>query len=527
MMNRHGAPYGALACERRSEALGVQQRVRHSCRTIRWLERRAERGQATYSYKFLRPAALIAVLWTSTACQSYTPQPLELSSRMDIVRARVDDDDAHRGFVDRLTLVGVQVPTEFDLADGASLAEGEVLALFYNAELRVMRLRAGVALARYETSGLWQDPQFGFDAAQVLSPGNHLEYGGVLSLTLPVSGRLAVERAKASAEYRVELARIVDNEWRTRAAVRKWWYSWSAAERRRVLLEDAVEQIRAIGVVAARLEAAGAIRKADERLLRLELVGRQAELQATELEVQQARVALLSTMGLAPDAAIQLNPSSAAAIGPASTDVEERIERCNTQLALLRAEYEVAEDALRLAIRRQYPDVGIGAGYGSEDSDNRFLFGLSLPLPLLNRNRQEIAEAWARRNVSRAEAETAVERIVREVGLAELALDAATRQRIWLEQELEPLLLEQMENITELMSLGEVDAFLLLETIGRQLDARTRLVDLELIEAETLVQLTTLLGPDRDSATPTPADELPVAQGGDNRAGEPVDEEQR
>lgn len=525
MLYRHGAPHGALACERPPEALRAQQRARPSCRDQRQ-ERRTALEPAPHPFQSLRFAALIAAVWASAACQSYSPQPLELDSRLNLVRARVDDEGAHRGFVERLERVGVQAPAEYDLADGASLAEGEVLALFYNAGLRVARLRAGVALARYETSGLWQDPQFGFDAAQVLSPGDDFEYGGALSLTLPVSGRLAVERAKASAEYRVELARIVDEEWRVRAAVRRWWYSWSAAERRRVLLEEAVEQMRAIGDVAARLEAAGSIRKADERLLRLELVGRQAELQATELEVQQARVALLGIMGLAPDAAIQLNPNTAAA-APTTADAEERILRCNTQLARLRAEYEVAEEALRLAIRRQYPDVGIGAGYGSEDSDSRFLFGLSLPLPLLNRNRQEIAGALAERNVSRAETETALERIVREVRLAELALDAATKQRHRLEEDLEPLLLEQMQNINELMSLGEVDAFLLLETVGRQLDARTRLVELELAEAETQVQLTTLLGPDTVFATPTPAAELPVAQGDNNFAEESVEEEQR
>lgn len=446
---------------------------------------------------------------------------------MDFVRARAEDEDAHREFVDRLEGVGVQAPTEFDLADGVSLAEGEVLALFYNADLRVARQRAGVALARYETSGLWQDPQFGFNGAQVLSPDNDLEYGGMLSLTLPVSGRLAVERAKASAEYRVELARIVADEWRTRAAARKWWYLWSAAERRRLLLEDAVEQMRTIGIVASRLEAAGSIRKADERLLRLERIGRQAQLLATELEAQQARVTLLGIMGLAPDVDLQLNPSKAASNRRASTDAEDRILRCNTQLALLRAEYEVDEESLRLAIRRQYPDVGIGTGYGSEDSDSRVLFGLSLPLPLLNRNRQEIAEAVAERNVSRAEAETALERLVREFHFAELALAAATKQRTLLEGDLEPLLVEQTENLNELMSLGQVDAFLLLETVGRQLDARTRLVELELAEANALVQLTTLLGPDAAFATPTPADELPVAQGEDNLAEDSVEEEQR
>lgn len=509
------APHGVLVCEHpRDPALPVAVRpcAHHITST------QVELAPPAAERKTLKRAACALAVCLGAACQSYQPAPLQLDARLDLVGARAADAQAHERFIERLGASGQQAPEAFDLTDGASLAEGEVLALFYNADLRTARLTAGVALALKEHAGLWRDPEFGFDAAQVLSPGDDLEYGATLALTLPVSGRLAVERARAGAAYEVELRRLVDAEWTLRAKVRRAWYSWSAAEKRKVLLGDTIEQVARIGSIAARLEAAGSIRKADERLLRIELIGRKAELSAVELEAQQARVHLLGLMGLAPDAAVELEVSSPTLVLPDTTGSASRVVQFNTELAVLRSRHQVAEEALRLAIRKQYPDVGLGAGFGSEDSDSRFLLGFSLPVPLLNRNRSEIAQARASREVSRAAAETALERIVREVRQAELALDSVRKQRSQLTNELAPLLREQSQNIEELASLGDVDAFLLLETVGRQLDAQSRLVSLEQAEGDALVQLTTLLGPDSKTA-PIPSDEISLPPSG----AQPVD----
>ena len=445
--------------------------------------------------------AIALAVFLATACQSYSPRPLELDARMDAIRARLADVSAHGRFVEQLSESGQQPPARLELSDGVTLAEGEVLALFYNANLRVARLKAGVALARFENAGLWQDPVFGFDAAQVLSPGNDLEYGATLGLTLPVSGRLAVAKTRAGAAYEVELKRIVDAEWSLRIAVRQAWYEWTAAERRRELLERVIEQVERIRAIAGQLAEAGAIREADERLLRIELVGRRAELTAAELASQQVRVRLLWMMGLPPDSALALQTTQELPSLPEDTDLVERVLHSNTQLAVLRSKFNVTEEALRLAVRKQYPDIGFGAGYGSEDDDSRFLFGFSLPIPLLNRNRAEIAAAGAQREVARAAVETALERIVREARETELVLRAARIQRAQFVDELLPLLDEQATNVEELAELGDVDTFLLLETVGRQFNAQSRLIELEQAESESIAGLAFLLGP---STLPSP-----------------------
>ena len=83
-----------------------------------------------------------------------------------------------RASLERLRDLGAEAPATFSFGDGLTPAEGEVLALFYNAELRQARLEAGVALANFENAGLWDDPEFGFDGAEILSPsGSPFEFG--------------------------------------------------------------------------------------------------------------------------------------------------------------------------------------------------------------------------------------------------------------------------------------------------------------------------------------------------------------
>jgi CRISPR system Cascade subunit CasA len=70
--------------------------------------------------------------------------------------------------------------------------------------------------------------------------------------------------------------------------------------------------------------------------------------------------------------------------------------------------YSMAEQALRLEVARQYPDVHLGPGYTWDHGIKRYQFNLGLTLPLLNRNAGAIGEAEARREEAGAHLEAAV-----------------------------------------------------------------------------------------------------------------------
>ena len=81
-----------------------------------------------------------------------------------------------------------------------TIGEGETVALVFNPDLRVARLRVGVAEATAEYAGLWDDPELSIDVLNITSSvPNPWVLGSALAFTIPVSGRLRVEKARADA----------------------------------------------------------------------------------------------------------------------------------------------------------------------------------------------------------------------------------------------------------------------------------------------------------------------------------------
>lgn len=436
--------------------------------------------------------SLVALL---QGCASYEPNPLDLTRHDARLAARLLEVAPIEAYLNTLGDGSSETPDRFDPADGLSLAEGEVAALFYNPDLRISRLDAGVARATHETAGLWEDPRFGFDGAEILSPAGPFEFGATLSLTIPVSGRLAVEKARAGAAFEAGLRRIVDAEWNTRAQVRARWAAWTVARERRALADEMIEQVGRIGEITDRLEASGELTRVEARLIRAARVEARADRANAEYEAEAARLTLLGLMGLDPLSTVglvaRLPTSERSVVGENAA----RLIESSTLLAVRRAEYRVAEETLRLEVRKQYPDITIGTGLGSEGGDDRLLLGVSLPIPVLNANRAGIAEAGARRDAARAAAETTYERLKRELAIARARADAAASQREAYERELVPMLDEQAGEIERLIGLGDVNTLLLLETVTRRFDAKSRLLDLRLAEIEAAIEIERLLGP--------------------------------
>lgn len=430
-------------------------------------------------------------------CQGYERAPLDLRAHFAEFERRAIRPEPLSDFVMRLAASGDSTPEHFDMADGLSPAEGEVLALFYNPDLRLMRLDAGISLASFDTAGLWADPEFGFDAAEVLSPAGMFEYGLTLSLTIPVSGRLEVEKDRAGAAHEAELRRIKDAEWSLRAQVRSAWAVWAAAAERVRLLGEVIEQVERIASITDRLVNAGELTRVESRLIRAEALSVRTDLIAARHAELDAKLHLLGLMGLPPDADVDLHAVFPGVEAPRVEGEDElsRILACNTTLGWRRAEYQVAEETLRLEIRKQYPDITIGGGYGNED-DDRLLLGVSLPIPILNANRAGIAEARARRDRARTAAEATLERLTREFAAARGAAQAARERRRLFEDELVPLLDEQSIEVERIVELGEIDTLLLLESVTRRCGARSTLLELRAREIEAINDITRLLGPD-------------------------------
>jgi len=146
---------------------------------------------------------------------------------------------------------------------------------------------------------------------------------------------------------------------------------------------------------------------------------------------------------------------------------------------LRRAEYDVAEEALQLEIRRQYPDLRLAPAYGREDGMDRLGGGLSVPLPIFDGNRRAIAEADATRAAARAAWEDSVQRAVCDAAAARLRLVAAEERLAAVRDTLLPVAERRLADARRLVDLGEFNTLVLVDAVEADERARLSLVAAE------------------------------------------------
>lgn len=440
-------------------------------------------------------AGLIALV--AGGCQSYERRPLDMAGHHAAFLARTPESPEVKAFAEGLAARSPDI-SGFDPADGVTCAEAEVIALVFNADLRLARLRAGVTRATAENAGLWEDPTIGVDLTRIVesTPEPWKVFTNV-GITIPISGRLEIEKQRAGVDHAAELARVAQREWAVRMSVRRAWSEWSALDAQLAATRDFLSRLDQILAVVDKMEQAGEIARTEARLFRIEKATKASDLAVLESRALESNLRLRQLMGMSPDAPIRFH---AIGVGPARTtgsrsaDAGE-LERRSPAMLVVAAEYEAAEKALELEIRKQYPDLHIGPGYGREDGQDQVLLGLSIPIPILNANRQRIAEARAQRELARAGVEATLEQTISALRAAEVRLAGATLRRQTLETEIVPLVDAQYSDARQVARLGEVNTLVLLESLTRLQEAKVGLVEAARDEAIAAVDLDELIGP--------------------------------
>lgn len=456
--------------------------------------------------------------WLLAACQRYAPEPLELGDHRANVERRDPAGPDVVAYAQRLNAAAAAKP--YDVTDGLSLREAEAVALFYNPQLRVARLRARVPRVGAARAGRWTDPELAIDGERIIESVAHpWVLAGTLNLTLPLSGRLGVQRQRALAEATAAELRAMAEERRVLAELAAEWADWSAATERVALATRVVADLDALAAHAAKIRQAGELGPLDERLFRIERVSQAAKLRGHAAHARQAELALKARLGLAPSAGVTFVPELGVGAvlrrdqkGDGSGgDLAARVAG-HPRARAAEAEYAVAERALELAVREQYPDLRIGGGFGTDEGVERIPFGAALPLPLFNGNRGAIAEARAARDASRAAAEGEYEQLLAEAAAAESRREAARAQLDFLEKELAPLADQQLADARRLAGLGEFDALVLLESIKSAHDAKLAILDARVNVTLAAARLDALLGDDPPappSTSPTDGGQQP------------------
>lgn len=428
--------------------------------------------------------SLLLILSWISGCKTYQPAPLDLADYQQNKLKRSPSMNSVQDFARRLNSAQPDSPLHFEPQDGLTLGEAEIVALVLNPELRIQRLRANVALAESKYAGRWEDPSLNLNLLKIRESIPDPWYiNPTLTFTIPLSGRLRVAKALAESKHQVELDRAYEAEREVIKNLRDEWSHWSSLDLKINETRSALSELDAVIETTERLAELGEMPRPESRLFLMERAQHRDQLLDLEARSEESWIQIHTLMGLLPDAEIHLEPQIKRS-DTAVPDIELLIAN-NPTLERLRSEYEVAEKQFQLEVRKQYPDLVLGPQAETDGGQKRIGIGATLPIPVLNANRGPIAVARAERDLARAAFETEYDQLESRLTILHRQLRSAQSRLEIMENTLIPLTDRQLKEAWQLLELGEQDGLVLLESLSRSIEVRTRLIDLHLKLATT------------------------------------------
>ncbi|MCC5876206.1 MAG: TolC family protein [Candidatus Sumerlaeia bacterium] len=387
-----------------------------------------------------------ATVILATGCISYKASPLAMEGHKNAMTSRTVSE------------ANVQTTT-------LSMADAERVALYLNPELRAARQAANIEAVAVNSAGLWEDPIASGHVLRLLeSRTDRWVIGAGLMFTIPISGRLNVAKEMARASSQAAIVEAWGEEQRVIRELRDAWIDWDTVRESRVVNSNE----------RARYESAAA---SGESTM-INHTHTRVRLEDSQLHAQEstARLRILSLMGLAhASQEIRLVPGLTV---PEWRGTPDDIFRANPRVLLRQAEYEVAEQSLRLEVRKQYPDLTIGPLFESRDREDRLGIGISLPIPILNGNRGNIANAVAVRDAACVAWQAAVEQAFDQYAITVNKRDM-TRGVADSYRSLVPTARSQADQTRSRLDSDDRNTLLLVDSVGNERHAQLGLINSE------------------------------------------------
>ncbi len=381
------------------------------------------------------------------------------------------------------------------------LASLTLVGFYYSPDLAVADSRVREADAATITAHAIPNPtvHVGPQYREAISP-NFAPWGiGSFSLDLPIETAGKRGYRIAQAQRLADAARLAAGEsaWAVRSRIRTALLQLLLDIRRRDLAaQEETTLAQVVTLFTQRVYAGGA----SQPELSLALSSLQiAKLKSaqTNARASEDRNILAAAVGLPVEAldgatfrwAMLDSPPSQQSLSAKELQRLALLNRIDLRREL--AQYAAADEALKLEIAKQYPDINIAGGYSWEGGENIFELGPTAVLPVFNQNRGPIAEAEARRNTLAAEFLAMQTRIIAQSNAilvryrgALIELDAARSGADFQAR--------RLDQARRALAVGEIDTVVLTQTQMQDLAAKQSLI-------ESLANTQTALGALEDS----------------------------
>jgi outer membrane protein TolC len=410
-------------------------------------------------------------------CATYRPEPLEPETVAQQFNIR---SLSNPGLCEYLKVnLGTQLsscpPEKWEIG---SLT---LVGFYYSPDLAVADARVREADAAIIAARAVPNPtvHLGPQYREAISP-NFPPWGiGSFSLDLPIETAGKRGYRIAEAERLADAARLAAGEtaWTVRSHIRTALLQLLLDTRGRELAAQEEETLSQVAILFTQRVKSGAASQPELSLALSSLQGAKLKSAQASAGLSEDRNVLSAALGLpvhALDGAGFMwptldSPSNQQSLSPKVIQSLALLNRIvlRRELAL----YAAADEALKLEIAKQYPDVNIAGGYTWEGGENIFELGPSAVLPVFNQNQGPIAEAKARRK------EVAAQFLAMQAGIIEQSQATLVHYRgalIALEaaRSAADFQSKRLDQAKRALAVGEIDAVTLAQTQLQDLAAQ-------------------------------------------------------
>jgi len=233
------------------------------------------------------------------------------------------------------------------------------------------------------------------------------------------------------------------------------------------LTDDLLEAWRTLsGVATAAVQtgddmlSAGQASAVDVGLLRLDAARTEADVLDAAEDAMTERQALAGRVNLNADSVSAPTSNARPPLPedlPGLQALESLAVEGNPELSMLRAAYVVTEKKLRLQVRQQGKDPGVGITY-VKDEQNELGLPLAWEIPLFDRNQPGIARAHAAREEAKARYRAALARVLARISAARALVETRGRTLERLRTRVQPEAERTIETTRRALAAGATDA---------------------------------------------------------------------
>jgi outer membrane protein TolC len=426
---------------------------------------------------------VLSMLLAMAGCAAYHPLPLDNKAEASVLAPpdwpRITEEAANI----RHPLLQ---PIKLDLSDGLSPDEAAVVAVIANPALRAIRDQRGLAEAQLIQAGLLPNPQLAYESdvptagatqGTISAYTTTLSWGGLMSL---INRGLKKKIAKAEAKA-VDLD-VAWQEWQVAEEARMQAFRLIALRRAAPLATRRADGLKrwlgALEEAERRQEVSGAFVAQARSLYDL---SRQDELNILQAE-DEARLGLNEALGLPPSESVPLQAGVALPRWesvPDASSLAEGLGDRRLDLLALKKGYESQDGRYRLAVREQFPPIGLAANY-ARDTSNVITFGLlaALDIPLFDRNQGNIAWEKASRRQLYDEYGARLFAARAQVASLRAGLDSS-RKRLESAEAALPQLQETAKSYDQALDRGAASLSVWQEAQGAAIEEELRVISLE------------------------------------------------